>query len=168
MASPARRVAWLLALAAAVIIVGVGGGYLAAGLARHDASPAPAAAGHDHTGHTPGGHVMPDGTTMAGGQAMTAPVPSATASASADMGGMDMDGMDMSGGSDKGGSDMGGMDMGGHAGHDGRTPATTTTTHRPRAFVLGTFGAVNGGVLLSAAWLRRRSPARRRTRSTTR
>lgn len=90
--------------------------------------------------------------------------PSATAST-----GHDMDGMDM--------GDMDGMDMpmpseSSEASHDGTTCSVHPGGHdgsasvdRPRTAVIGGFGAVNLGVLGTAAVLRRRSRSQNRTRN---
>ncbi|MFG3495042.1 hypothetical protein [Streptomyces sp. NPDC047928] len=48
----------------------------------------------------------------------------------------------------------------GHSGHSGHSGEGGTETERPRAAVLGAFGAVNAGVLASAAVVRRRSRTR--------
>ncbi len=105
--------------------------------------------------------------------------PSAPASPEPAMPGMDMSGsgaadptmpwMDMSG-ADGSGS-MPGMDMGTGSpgsvppsGHPGSVPGHSTgsaSSPGSRAFILGGFAAVNASVLLVAAVLRRRNPARR-------
>lgn len=152
--SARRRVLAGFALATAMLIVGICG-YLAAGWADTSSVATPPA-GHQAG---PGGHVMPDGRTMTDGQTMAAD-PGPSTGAADDMSGMDMHGQDMHG------MDMGGMDMGGQAsavaGDHGAGPPSEP---RPLAAVLGTFGVLNGGVLLAAATLRRRERSSRRERT---
>ncbi|MEU6538986.1 hypothetical protein [Streptomyces sp. NPDC047000] len=72
------------------------------------------------------------------------------------MPGMDgMDGMDDMKGMD-------GMDMPGMSGSHTHGQTTTTDTDHPRTAVLGAFGVVNGGVMASAAVVRRRTRAARK------
>ena len=130
-----RRILVWLALPA-VVALAVVTGYLALGRA-----------GSASTSAGQAGHVVPDRQTMAPG--MTMP-----------------DGQRMPGGQSTpdGHSMAPGMTM-----PDGQTmapgqdmPGTEGKPTLPRALVLGTFGALIGGALVTAAVLRRRAPARRR------
>jgi hypothetical protein len=111
-------------------------------------------------------HQMSDGTTMNGDAGMSG----------SDMGGMDMSGDTGSSGG-TGSSDMGGMpgmDHGsaGGSGHEhDQMPGMTThdtagasSASRPKGLVIGGFAAVNGLVLLAAAFLRRRTAGDRARR----
>lgn len=77
--------------------------------------------------------------------------------------GMDMDMGGEEGASDHEGHGSGGDSSGGQEGqegqegHGGHQEESSPAPQRPRALVLGSFAAVNGGVLVTAAFLRRRS-----------
>jgi hypothetical protein len=154
---PPRRVALTLLASSAAVTLGVGGGLATASWADPSTTPS-AAAGH-------GGHTMPEARVTSA----TVTPPTSAPAADTGHGGhtasdpsMDPS-MDMgAGGHDTGDHGTGDRDAGDHdAGGHGEDSGAPTS--RPRAAVLGTFGVVNGGVLLAAAALRRRDRAGQRT-----
>lgn len=147
----------------AAIVLGLGGGYLAGNLTDDAAAP-PAATSAD-SGHD--GHVMSDGHTMSDAE-VEAMTPSAPATHGHHDGHAMPDGTVMP--SSDPSTDMGGMAMDGQAssdtgGHGSHGASAESPAERPRAAVLGTFGAINAGVLVTAAMLRRRGRGRRPRRT---